>query len=275
MGPANSSFDLRDSLIALPHRSLLLIACIPLAAAGLGIYLIFTTASDSVRTASVLLITLAAPAFTVAIGLAAAARVQTDDIDRLVVEWLTKSVHDKLSAYLVGIDGAPASRLHPPLFLRLRALPDIATSSFCSFELTDFEGKLYFMHVKSNVFNVEIGIYFTLLGSGDEVSKAPLHITDLAGWASSLDDLRVRCAADALHGSISEGYGVYISGSTNPDGDYVTYKLRQKLSTGFITSPYTRRYFAEDIAIASYWLYSEIRSARDIAVSGSRGPLAP
>jgi hypothetical protein len=275
MSQASDGFELRDSLIALPQRSLLLIASIPLLTSGLGVYLIFSTASGSVRAAGALLITLSTPALTVAVGLAAAARVRTDDIDRLVATWLTKIVREKLSAYLVGVSGSPASRLHPPLFRSLRAFSDKATSSFCLFEAIDFDDRPYFMYVKSNIFNVEIGLYFTLTGIGGAIPTVPIHITDLASWESFLDDPRVRCVADTLHGSISEGYGIYISTGRNSDGDYVTYRLRQKLSTGFITSPYTRRYFAEDIAIASYWLHSEMRCADGVALSGSLGPLAP
>jgi hypothetical protein len=37
----------------------------------------------------------------------------------------------------------------------------------------------------------------------------------------------------------------------------VTYTLRQKLRDNFLTSPYLRRYFSEDAAIATYFFYSE------------------
>lgn len=275
MSQASDGFELRDSLIALPQRVLLPIACIPLLAASLGVYLIFSTASDSVRTAGILLITLSTPALTVAASLAAAARVRTDDIDRLVATWLANTVGEKLSAYLVGKDGSPASRLHPPLFRSIRVCPNDATRSFCLFELTDFDDTLYLLYVKSNIFNVEITAYFALTGIADPIPNEPIHIADLEDLAARLNDPRVRCVADTLHGAISEGYGSYISNGKNSDGDYVTYKLKQKLETQFITSPYTRRYFAEDIAIASYWLYSEIRRADGVAVAGSGGPLTP
>jgi hypothetical protein len=275
MSQAGDGFDLRDSLIALPQRFLRLVALIPSLAVSLGVYLIFFSESNSVRAAGILLITLSAPALTVAVGLMAAARVRTDDIDRLVAKWLTDTVREKLSAYLAGEGGSPASRLYPPLFRRVDAFSDIGTSSFCLFELTDMDDSSYFLYVKSNIFNVEIGAYFALEGSTAKIPDDPVHITDLQGWARCLDDPRVRCVADTLHGAISEGYGIYISNSRNSDGPYVTYRLRQKLTTGFITSPYTRRYFAEDIAIASYWLHAEIRRADDVTVADSCGPLAP
>ncbi len=273
MSQTSDGFELRDSLIALPPRVLLLIACIPLLAAGLGVYLIFSTKSDSVRTAAILLITLSTPALTVAVGLVAAARVQTDDIDRLVANWLMKAVEKKLSAYLVGIEGMPVTPLCPPLFQSIEVFSSRATSSFCLFELIDFDGRCYFLYVKSNIYNVEIATYITLTSAVEAIPTDPIHIADLEGFAAHLDDPRVRCVADTIHGSISEGYGIYISGGKNSDGDYVTYRIRQKLGASFITSPYTRRYFAEDIAIASYWLYSEMRSADGFAYSGTRGPL--
>jgi len=273
MSQTSDGFELRDSLIALPQRALLLIAGIPLLAAGLGVYLIFSTKSDSVRTAAILLITLSTPALTVAVGLAAAARVQTDDIDRLVANWLSRTVKKKLSAYLVGMEGMPVTPLCPPLFRSIKVFSSRATSSFCLFELIDFDGGRYFLYIKSNIYNVEIATYVALTGAVKEIPTDPVHIADLEGFAAHLDDPRVRCVADTIHGSISEGYGIYISGGKNSDGDYVTYRIRQKLGASFITSPYTRRYFAEDIAIASYWRYSEMRTTDGFAHSGTRGPL--
>jgi hypothetical protein len=143
------------------------------------------------------------------------------------------------------------------------------------FEITDFDDRPYFLYVKSNILNVEVGLFFTLAGTACEIPSSPIHIADLTSLAAHRDDPRVGCVADTLHGAISEGYGVYISNGRNDDGDYVTYRLRQKLGKQFITSPYTRRYFAEDIAIMSYWLYAEMRSADFVAVAGSRGPLGP
>jgi len=273
LSQTSDGFELRDSLIALPQRFLMLIACIPLLAAGLGVYLIFSTNSDSVRTAAILLITLSTPALTVAVGLGAAARVRTDDIDRLVAKWLSKAVEKKLSAYLVGVDGMPATPLCPPLFQSIRVSSSRATSSFCLFELIDFDGSRYFLYVKSNIYNVEVAAYVGLTSAVEAIPTGPVHIADLEGFAERLDDPRVRCVADTIHGSISEGYGIYISGGKNSEGDYVTYRIRQKVGASFITSPYTRRYFSEDIAIASYWLYSEMRSAGGFACSGTRGPL--
>lgn len=273
MSQTSDGFELRDSLIALPQRVLLLIAGIPLLAAGLGVYLIFSTKSDSVRTAAILLITLSTPALTVAVGLAGAARVQTDDIDRLVANWLSRAVEKKLSAYLVGVEGMPATPLCPPLFRSIKVFSSRATSSFCLFELVDFDDSRYFLYIKSNIYNVEIATFVAVTGAVKALPTDPVHIADLEGFAAHLDDPRVRCVADTIHGSISEGYGIYISGGKNSDGDYVTYRIRQKLAASFITSPYTRRYFAEDIAIASYWLYSEMRSAHGFAYSGTRGPL--
>lgn len=162
MSQASDGFELRDSLMALPQRLLWLIAAIPCFSAGLGIYLIFSTKSDSVRTAGILLITLSTPSLTIAVGLAAAARVRTDDIDRLVADWLTKTVRSKLSSYLTGAGRPDAPRLHPPTFKELRAYADLATSSYCLFELIDFKNNPYMLYVKSNIFNVEIGTYLTL-----------------------------------------------------------------------------------------------------------------
>ena len=276
MSQNSDGFELRDSLIALPQWLLPLLACILLLAVSLGVYILFSSESDSVRTAGLLLVTLSTPALTVAVGLVAATRVRTDNIDRLVATWLETTVREKLSAYLVGVGDSSASpRLYPPLFRDVRAFSEPSTSSFCLYELIGLDDQSYFLYVKSNIFNVEIGAYFSPADVTTALPNDPIHITDLASWAAYLDDPRVRCVADTLHGAISEGYGVYISNGRNSDGTYVTYRVRQKLETSFITSPYTRRYFAEDIAIVSYWLYSEMRASEGVAFAGSHGPLVP
>jgi hypothetical protein len=264
MSQASDGYDLRDSLIALPQRLLLLIACIPLAAVGLGVYLIFSETADSVRASGSLLITLSTPALTVAVGLAAAARVRTDDIDRLVATWLTHTVKDKLAEYLVGDDATPESRPFPPLFSSVQALADRTTSSFCAFEITDFEDRSHLLYVKSNIFNLEIGMSFAL----DDVPKHPMLLSDLEGWATRRDDPRVMRVTDTIYGAISEGYAVYITTGGHGDGDHVSYRFRQKLQTQFITSPYTRRYFAEDLAILSYFMHAEMRAVDALPGAG-------
>jgi hypothetical protein len=273
MSQTSDGFELRDSLIALPKRFLLLVAGIPVLSAGLGIYLIVSAEPDSVRAAAILLITLSAPALTVVVGLAASRRVRTDDIDQLVTTWLMTTVQEKLFAYLVSTNDSPASRLHPPLFRDLHASSDIATSSYCLFELTDFDGEQYLLYVKSNIFNVEIGVFLAITVGGSQLPSNRIFISDLEDWEKCLDDPRLNCCADTIHGALCEGYQLYISGGENCDGPYVAYRLRQKLGTAFITSPYTRRYFAEDIAIMAYWLYSEMRNADEVALAPSRGPL--
>lgn len=273
MSQTSDGFELRDSLIALPKRFLLLAAGIPLLSAGLGICLLVSAESDGVRTAAILLITLSAPALTVAVGLEASRRVRTDDIDQLVTKWLMTTVREKLSAYLVSTNDSPASRLHPPLFRSLHASSDIGTSSYCLFELTDFDGEQYVLYVKSNIFNVELGVFFAVTAAGSQIPSNRVYISDLEDWQKSLDDPRLSCCADTIHGALCEGYQLYITEGENRDGPYVVYRLRQKLARPFITSPYTRRYFAEDIAIMAYWLYSEMRNADEVALAPSRGPL--
>lgn len=55
MSQASDGFELRDSLIALPKRVLPMLALIPFLSTGLGIYLVATDNSESVRTAAILL----------------------------------------------------------------------------------------------------------------------------------------------------------------------------------------------------------------------------
>jgi hypothetical protein len=274
MSQASDGFELRDSLIALPKRVLPLLALIPFLSTGVGIYLVATDNSESVRTAAILLITLSAPAFTVAVGLAAAVRVGTKDIDRLITTWLSETVAEKLNGYLVGAPAARASRLrHPPLFSGLEAIPDASTSSYCLYELTDSDDRPYFLYVKSNIINVELGIYVALAGVGRELPSNRIRVSDLSAWEKYLDDPRVSCCADAVYGSICEGYQLYIASARNPDGPYVAYRLRQKLDAPFITSPYMRRYVAEDLAIMAYAIFAEITSAKEVAIAPTRGPL--
>ena len=75
-------------------------------------------------------------------------------------------------------------------------------------------------------------------------------------------------AIQTLRGSLHEGYGIAIDARPGPEGTIVVWQIRQKLSERVILSPVMRRYFAEDAAIAAYFLSLET------ALATNSGPAA-
>ncbi|HNQ04957.1 MAG TPA: hypothetical protein PKH69_10125 [Thiobacillaceae bacterium] len=257
-----SDSHLRDSLLALPTWAAY--TAIGLLAGGVVVGLVLLLASgmdDTLRAAGGQLLVVSLPVLSVSIGVLGASWSRTGRIDTLVADYLRKTVGDKLEAYLLpakkGKDGP-----FPALFERMERdfRPDIA--SYCHYHLYDRRGRRFDLLVKANVFNIEISLGLRLSAPPSGFTDAHLDQHDNFGsldeWPSASVHPLVGLAPLTLHGCLAEGYTLYLEGCRLPDGGMkVNVRLRQKLQDNFLTSPYLRRYFAEDAAIATYFFYSE------------------
>jgi hypothetical protein len=217
---------------------------------------------DSLRSAGGQILVIALPVLAVSIGLLGAAWARTQRIDAMVAHYLRTTVGDKLEAYLVGSSAEDGFNPYPPLFVRMDRLYRSDISSFCFFRCLDADGRTFDFLVKSNVFNIEIAIGLDLTappaGFKAEFRERSYDATCLEDWPSVVANPLVELVAATIHGSLAEGYTVFVEADDClGDGLRVTYRLRQKLESNFLTSPYLRRYFSEDAAIASYYFFTE------------------
>ena len=277
--PAQRESDsaLRDSLLALPPWTAL--AAVGLLGVGVGagfVLLLVPHLSDALRGAGGQLLLITLPVLAISVVVVAASRASTKRIDSMVATYVRETIGDKLEAYLVPRKHeSEISRRLPPLFDSIERHFAKEITSFCEYWLFDKHGRRFDILVKSNVFNIEICLVLDLKSAppaaGDTAPHMSYSIDSLDEWSSARANPFLGLVSETVHGSLSEGYTVYIEAIDMPDGGIsVTYRFRQKLNENFLTSPYLRRYFSEDAAIATYFFFAQaFANAGNLITGGS------
>lgn len=259
-----SSSTLPDNLLALPLWAA--VTALGLLGAGVAVGFVFllTPGGADERSAGSQLLVISLPALAIAIGILGASWARTQRIDTMEASFLRQTVGKKLETYLLTPkSGQDGTGLYPPLFKRMEKSFRSEISSYCYFRLFDDKERRFDILVKSNVFNFEIVyvLHLATLPSAytDALQEQSYDLESLKDWsgATTANPLLALVAA-TMHGSIAEGYTVYVQAKPDESGGIkATYHLRQKLQSNFLTSPYLRRYFCEDAAIASYYFFAE------------------
>ena len=192
----------------------------------------------------------------------------------MVATYVRKTVGDKLEAYLLpAAKGSEMSDRLPPLFVRMERHFRRSITSYCDYYFFDDRGRRFDVLFKSNVFNIEIAFTLHLATPplGLEGSSYPLSFASDPpgdGWDAAGKPLTA-LVRHTIYGSLAEGYRVWVQADTEDEtGLRVTYTLRQKLRENFLTSPYLRRYFSEDAAIATYFFFSEAFANAHESITG-------
>ncbi len=188
---------------------------------------------------------------------------------------MRRTVGKKLETYLVAPKlGEDEAGLYPPLFERIETVARGKITSLCCFRLFDDKERRFDIIVKSNVFNFEIMYCLRLAtppsGYTDDLKEKSYDLQSLKDWSvTTAANPLLALVSATIHGSIAEGYTVYVQARPDESGGImVTYRLRQKLQSNFLTSPYLRRYFSEDAAIASYIFYAEALASTGSTILG-------
>ena len=264
MGQGDGQSTVRDNLLTLPRWAAFTSVALLGLGALVGVTLLFAPdVSATLRASGGQLLVISLPGLALAIGLLGASWSRTERIDFMVHKFLRETVGNKIEAYLVkstitdvGLD------LHPPLFQRMDRVSHREITSFCSFYLYDRMERRFDIQVKSNVFNFELTLCLNLAARPTGLLAEHLDMSyepdDRSEWGRATANPLVDLVAGTIHGSLSEGYTVYVAARPEPDGSlHVEYRFRQKPQTNFLTSPYQRRYFSEDAAIACYFFFAE------------------
>ncbi len=273
MESAGSDSPLRDTLLALPrwtaYTAIGLLACGVLT----GIALLAAPGlEDALRGTGGQLLVVCLPVLSVAVGVLGASRTRTERIDALVADYLRQTLKEKLRIYLVREAAASPRRApFPPLFERMEQHCREELTSFCAYRFFDANGRRFDLLVKSNVYNFELSMRLHLRRLPTGVTAAhlgsPDNYQDLEEWPRAQGNPLVNLVPSVVHGSLAEGYTIYVDADPAGEGMVLRLKLRQKLRENFLTSPYLRRYFAEDAAIAAHVFYSEAFAA-DLDITG-------
>lgn len=264
MERSGSDSNLRDTLMSLPRW--VAVTAVGLLTLGVGAgftLLLLPNVDNSLRGAGGQLLLFSLPVLALAVVALGASRAQTKRIDELVARYVRQTMGEKLEAYLVPPkDGSVRSYPFPPLFARMERHFSREITSYCYYHFFDDENRRFDILVKSNVFNTEIAVALHLAERPEGCSDAGSHdsyaFDSPDAWSRASSNPLVKLAPLALHGSLAEGYTITVASKPEADGGlWVSYRLRLKLQENFLTSPYLRRYFSEDAAIAVYFIYSE------------------
>jgi hypothetical protein len=115
--------------------------------------------------------------------------------------------------------------------------------------------------VKMNIFNIEVLVDLPVARLPDGMkldSGSATRLIDRDNLDTLAADPLLRLFPLVIQGSVQEGYAVRLVAYPAPAGGYVLrLSLRQKLSENILSSPYLKRYFAEDIAIVNQCIFEE------------------
>lgn len=195
-------------------------------------------------------------------------RTSTKQIDRLVATFLDVSVKQRLEMAC----GAHADDDFPFPFSRVELSRPSAGRSYAQFRLHWAQGQRppTLVWVKMNVINIEV------------VARLPVRCPDAAPGpvleTHFIDDHNLELLTrhpvlrhfhGTIQGAVAEGYQIraHLEGR-DPGHAELQLSLRQKLREHFLSSPYLKRYFAEDVTIAIGVIFSEWR-ASGLAAEGA------
>jgi hypothetical protein len=264
MEQSDSQSTLRDNLLALPIWAVLIALSLPAIGVAVGFILLLTPhLVQALRIAGGQLLVVSLPVLALAVGLLGATRAGTERIDVLTATFLRRTIGSKLETYLVTPEhrgGQPTP--YQPLFVRMERSFRKNIASFCYYHLFDDRDRPFDITVKSNVFNFEVTFFLHLVASPPGLTSAMCscvyHPDSLKDWSGAIANPLVELVALTLQGTLAEGYTVLVHATVEEGGGLrIRYQLRQKPQANFLTSPYLRRYFSEDAAIASYFFYAE------------------
>lgn len=188
-------------------------------------------------------------------------RTSTDQIDRLVDEFLEKTLLERLQKWC----NAKGETKNPFVFNRVELTEPPAGRSYAHFDFYEKDVQTpRHVGVKMNVFNYEIFTTLPLLLPDDLSGRTELghHLIDKVSLEKPRTHEVLRHFMGSLQGSVEEGYTVRVSFGQPRHTAIGTrvdalFSFRIKLKENFLTSPFLKRYFSEDAAILVNELFNE------------------
>jgi hypothetical protein len=249
---------LHDVIVTLPVAAIVALSLIVIAAMGAAVAVLLRGPDSLQGPAGQALVVLLPMLFAVAAAIGIR-RTSTKQIDELVARFLERTVQDRLQ--LACRDHA--STAYP--FRRADLVQRAGGRSYVSYRLDWADGfaEPARVDVKMNVFNIELVAELHI--DAEQLGQAlepGVELIDRATLHHIKDHALLRRFHASLQGAIEEGYAIRIG--IHPEGAQrvrLQFSLRQKMQEHFLASPYLKRYFAEDLAIAVGVIYNELRDS--------------
>ena len=257
--PASSrSNTLQETVVTLPPWAIGGLSVFVIAAMAAAIALLVKGPQSMHPTAGQMLVVLLPMLFAVvaAIGVR---RTSTTEIDELVARFLERTMQQRLD--LACRDHAGTA--YP--FKRADLVRRAAGRSYVRYRLdwADESQEPAEISIKMNVYNIELVANMRL---DTRALKQPIEVGVEFVDRRNLDSFKSHPVLKHFHGclqgAIEEGYAIRIGIEADGLNEFrMLVSLRQKMQDHFLASPYLKRYFAEDLSIATGVIFSELRSS--------------
>lgn len=263
-----STSSLRDAIVTLPAWGIVMIAMLSVGSLVLAVWLAATTNSDGIKGTAVQLLVILIPLVSAVIASVAIRRTSTDQIDRLINGFLEKTVLKRFenwcssSVQIFTENGYPFSKVE---------LREPAQGRSYAFYKLHWRGSSNFpavVGIKTNVYNFEVFSEVDLYLLPD--SSPSFQSESFAITREQLESVQKHPVLSRffglIQGSVNEGYEVRIGlakikPEVSPATCSMSISIRQKVRENFLTSPFLKRYFAEDAVIAVGVLFSEYQKS--------------
>jgi hypothetical protein len=271
MEPPSGTGGIKDAIVTLPLWGISLLAALCVASLAFAAWLGLFADEADLKSDAVHLLLVIIPLSSAVIAAIAIRRTSTKQIDELVTAFLDHTLRQRFEAWTSRRATSGVTALEYP-FSRVRLYEPSANRSYAFYMFSDASRDQMLVGVKSNVFNFEVFTTLPLaLPAGMAAPAEPLIAN-----AQTLEQMRMHPIVSKFmgiaQGSVSEGYEVKFAfspaghsssgpcnhGSATHD---MHISLRQKVRENFLTSPFLKRYFAEDAAIAVRVLFLEWRNS--------------
>lgn len=249
---------LHDIIVTLPVAAIVGLSLFVLLALAAAVGLLLKGPESLQGPAGQMIVVLLPMLFAVAAAIGIR-RTSTQQIDELVARFLERTVQDRL--HLACRDHARSG--YP--FSKADLVRGAAGRSYLSYKLdwADGSAEAARIDVKMNVFNIELVAELLINARAlAQPQQACAEFVDRSNLHRIQEHELLRRFHGSLQGAIEEGYAIRIG--FHPEGQErlrLQFSLRQKMQEHFLASPYLKRYFAEDLAIAVGVIYNELRDS--------------
>lgn len=269
MESETSTGGIKDAIVTLPSWGLAMLGGLCAVSLGLAFGLLALAQDEELKGKSMQLLLVLVPLSSAVIAAVAIRRTSTKEIDALVGAFLDRTMLERFRLWTERPVASP-DMAYP--FTAVRCHQPSEGSSYAFYMFSDAQGDQLLAGIKSNVFNFEV--FATLpvaLPAPLEAAASPV-IANAGTLAAARNHPIVSRFMGITQGSVSEGYEVKFAFSPAegrpvpglvhaPGTHHMHVSLRQKVRENFLASPFLKRYFAEDAAIAIRVLFLEWRAS--------------
>ena len=256
---------IKDAIVTLPAWGIFLIGLLCISSLLTALWLLAFSKEDNLKGNAIQLLIVLIPLTSAVIAAIAIRRTSTRQIDRLVTGFLEETVLERVKSWAHPFQRNGLSDfIYPFSDVKLVSPTQNRSYAYFSFRWREMPQHEAIVGIKTNVFNFEIFARISIETPNTiNINSAHENILITKENISTISNHPILSQfIGIIQGSASEGYEIKIEFGKPEIKEQCTnismhISLRQKLRENFLASPFLKRYFAEDAAIAIGVLFSE------------------